>query len=46
LDVLFDVERASLSSPKSVAGVILKRFSPILWGDFYFLDCPPEAPFC
>jgi hypothetical protein len=46
LDGLLEVEKAPLSSPKSVAGAILKRFSSILWGDFYYLDCPAEAPFC
>lgn len=46
LDVLLDVEKASFSNPKSVAGAILKRFSSILWGKFYFIDCSPESPFC
>jgi hypothetical protein len=46
LDVLLDVEKVSLSNPESVAGAILKRFSSILWGDFYFIDCAPEMPFC
>jgi hypothetical protein len=46
LDVLLDNEKASMSNPESVASAILKRFSSILWGDFYFLDCAPEMPFC
>lgn len=46
LDVLLDVEKASLSNPAGVASIILKRFSSILWGNFYFLDCAPQMPFC
>lgn len=46
LNVLLDVAKAPLSNPQKVAGALLKRFSAILWGNFYFLDCSPEAPFC
>jgi hypothetical protein len=44
---LMEVEKAPLSNPVLVAGALQKRLDALKFtSEFYFLDCPPENPFC
>jgi len=41
------VQRAPLDDPTKVAGAILRKLVKRRWQQgFYYLDCPPQAPFC
>ncbi len=48
IDVWITLQNVPLSNPKLVAGRVIRTFVIPQWRntDFYYVDCPQDAPFC